>query len=329
MTVPDKRSIVRGATVSRASLHHHLPRDGGPQVQVPRASGLLDPERVKTHFQSQSSYWRDIYDQGSVWGEIIRERQEVVLKWVDHLRRTSGLSTEDVLELGCGAGQLAVALAQRGLRVRAIDSSDAMVELARQHTQQVEPGVAEKLLVTTGDAYSPPFEDASFDLVVAVGLVPWLQRPRQAIREMARVTRPGGYIIVTSANLVALINFLDPLLNPALPPLKRSIKEALERNGLGSRQPSMRFHMCGYVDRTLVKTGLVKVRGTTLGFGPITLFRRKVLPEPLGVAIHRRLQKLADRGVPGLRSAGTTYLVLARKPGGKPSDSAVMLMPHI
>ena len=65
-----------------------------------------------------------------------------------------------MLEVGCGAGFMSVALAERGFRVQAIDSVDAMVEQARQHA--MESGTAELLSLGVGDVYALAFEDESF-----------------------------------------------------------------------------------------------------------------------------------------------------------------------
>src|SRR5713226_1582312 len=99
-------------------------------------------QQVNAYFQSMSSYWKDIYTSGSVQGQVYRERQAAALNWIESLALTPGAR---VLEIGCGAGFLSVALAQCGLRVQAIDSTEAMVELARRHA--VESGTAELLSV--------------------------------------------------------------------------------------------------------------------------------------------------------------------------------------
>jgi hypothetical protein len=49
-----------------------------------------------------------------------------------------------------------------------------------------------------------------------------------------------------------------------------------------------------------------------LGFGPFTFMGRHVCPESVGVPLHLRLQRRADRGWPVLRSTGSQQLVLAR-----------------
>src|SRR5205085_8140892 len=119
-----------------------------------------------------------------------------------------------VLEIGCGAGFLTVALAQRGLRVYAIDSTEAMIDQTRRHAG--ESGVTESLSLDVGDVYALTFEESSFDLVIAIGVIPWLARPELAMQEMARVTRVGGHVILTADNRYRLTYLLDPWMNPAL-----------------------------------------------------------------------------------------------------------------
>jgi ubiquinone/menaquinone biosynthesis C-methylase UbiE len=280
-------------------------------MNEPAVSHIEEQERVNDYFQSQSSYWEDIYASNDPQGEIIRERHAAALDWVDSLAL---LPYSRVLEIGCGAGYMASTLAQRGLQVYAIDSIEIMVELARRHA--AESGVAEGLSLDVGNVYSLAFEDNSFDLVIAIGVIPWLDQPELAIKEMARVAKPGGYVLLTANNRMGLTNFLDPLYNPALVPLKRCIKIALERIRLrhrSSEDPGATFHSRRFIDGALGKGELIKVRGKTLGFGPFSLFRRPILPARVGIALHHGLQRLADRGMPGFRSIGMSYLVLARK----------------
>ena len=183
-------------------------------------------EKVNAHFQAEASYWKDIYARKTIYAELYRARLATTLAWIDDLVLAPG---SRVLEVGCGAGFLSVELAKRGLRVYAIDSAETMVELTRQHAE--ESGVTELLSVGIGDVYDLGFEDGSFDLVVALGVIPWLERPELAIREMARVSMPGGHVLLTDGNRMALSLLLDPWNTAALAPLGRSVKI----NGRGDR----------------------------------------------------------------------------------------------
>jgi ubiquinone/menaquinone biosynthesis C-methylase UbiE len=282
---------------------------------------LTDPyleqqEQANAYFQARSLHWKDLYSIVGVQAEIIRDRHSAVLNWIDSLDLTPG---SQVAEIGCGAGFMAIALAQRDFHVHAIDSAEAMIELARVHA--AEAGLTGTLSCNVGDVYSLAFEDSSFDLVIAIGVVPWLELAALAIREMVRVTRPGGYVILTTANRVGLASLLDPMVGPLLRPLKLAVKHVLVRSGLRPRSPNMVFHGNRSIDRTLKRMGLVKMKGMTRGFG-FSFFRHSVLPEPLPTKLNHKMQHLADRGVFGFRSTGMAYFVLARKPAqGKDSGA--------
>lgn len=269
---------------------------------------LQEQENVNAYFQSRLSKWKNIYASDCPRGEIYRARQATVLEWIDGLALEPGSRT---LEVGCGAGFLSIALAQRGFRLHAIDSVEAMVELASQHATDAQ--ITNLLSLDLGDVNSLAFEDNAFDLVVALGVIPWLERPEQAIQEIARVTRPGGYVILTTDNWAGLIGFLDPVHNPILKPLKQGLNKVLRSVGLHYRVPIVTSQACHNMDETLASIKLDKVRGKTLGFGPFTLFNHTVLPKAIGKWLHIRLQLLADRNVPGFRFTGKHYIVLTRK----------------
>ena len=135
-------------------------------------SNLKEQEYVNAHFRSRSSHWKNIYAGDCLRGEIYRARQATVLDWIDGLALEPG---SHMLEVGCGAGFLSIALAQRGFRVNAIDSVEVMVELARQHAAEAQ--ITNLLFLELGDVNSLAFKDSSFDLVVALGVIPWLPRP--------------------------------------------------------------------------------------------------------------------------------------------------------
>jgi hypothetical protein len=113
------------------------------------------------------------------------------------------------------------------------------------------------------------------------------------------------------------LNYLiDPLRNPALAPLRGLLKRTFETAGL--RKPRVEsglvhMHTTSYIDRVFLQNRLEIEKSATLGFGPFSFLGRPLLPESVGITLHHRLQALADRGVAGLRSTGSQYLLLARK----------------
>jgi ubiquinone/menaquinone biosynthesis C-methylase UbiE len=281
---------------------------GAFEMKTPANHRLQEQENVNAYFQTRSAKWKDIYASTCLRGEIYRARQATVLDWIDGLALEPG---SRVLEVGCGAGFLSIALAQRGFRLNALDSVESMLELARHHAADAQ--ITNLLSLDRGDVNSLTFEDRTFDLVVAIGVIPWLPRPELAMQEIARVTRPGGSVILTTENRASLIGFLDPVHNPMLKPLKLGLNIMLRSLGVQYRIPIVTSHFCRDVDKILASLQLDKVRGKTLGFGPFTLFNCLVVSKAMSQWFHGRLQILADRNVPVFRSIGKHYIVLTRK----------------
>jgi ubiquinone/menaquinone biosynthesis C-methylase UbiE len=281
-------------------------------MNQPARSDRGQQENVNAYFRLHSSYWKEIYAGNSVQAEIFRIRQAAVLDWIENLSLAPG---SRVLEVGCGAGFLTIALARRGLQVFAIDSTEAMIAQTRQHAE--ESGVSESLSLAVGDVCALTFEDCSFDLVIAIGVIPWLAQPQQAMQEMARVTRPGGYVILTADNRYRLTYLLDPWMNPALATFRKRVRRLFEQVRLIRRTSSEAretLYDRRFIDEMVAGAILVKTRGITLGFGPFSFLGYKFIPASLATKLHRRLQRLADRNVPLLRTTGAQYLVMAIKP---------------
>jgi 2-polyprenyl-3-methyl-5-hydroxy-6-metoxy-1,4-benzoquinol methylase len=271
-------------------------------------------KEIEDAFDASSSYWRNIYSGSDLHATVYRERHAAALAWIDELRLPAG---SPVLEVGCGAGFLTVALASRGYRVESIDSSDAMVESTRARIG--ETGFDGTAAVRAGDVQSLSARDGSYAAVIALGVVPWLHSPQRALREIARVLRPGGATIVTVDNRARLNFVLDPRYNPLLLyPVKRRLKRVLQRFGRRSLGVLPDVHYPAELDRLVRAVGLEKQRSRTVGFGPFTFLGLRLFSDAGNVRLHHRLQRLADRGVPIVRSAGMNYMVLATKPHPSP-----------
>lgn len=266
-------------------------------------------KRTDQHFDAASSYWNDIYTSGDVDAAIYRDRRAAVLAYV----RKLGVSTErPVLEIGCGAGLISVELARDGYTVQATDSVDAMIQLARQHAEQA--GVSDRVITGIRDVHHLGFPDNSFDLILKIGVAPWLHSLDKAVHEVARVLRPGGYLITTADSYWRLNYWLDPRYLPPLGSLRKGFRGLLEKASIVKPSgPGARLHTLREFDASLVAAGLQKVEWRTVGFGPFSLLGKKMLPDATGVRLHNWLQSRADRKVPVIRSAGTHYVVLARK----------------
>ena len=96
---------------------------------------------------------------------------------------------ERALDVGCGAGALALALAPHVREVVGVDPVGELLELARERA----PANA---TFVQGDGTALEFADASFDLVGTMRALHHVARPEQMLSEVTRVTAPGGRVLV-------------------------------------------------------------------------------------------------------------------------------------
>ena len=99
-----------------------------------------------------------------------------------------------LLDVGCGSGQLALIAAKDGLKVTGVDIASNLVERARARAE------AEGLSVRfeTADAEALPFEDESFDVVTSLIGAMFAPRPELVAKELLRVCVPGGTIAMAN-----------------------------------------------------------------------------------------------------------------------------------
>ncbi len=268
---------------------------------------MLRHSLTRNYFKKEAPFWRDVYASSTPEGAIYSERQQKALQFVDALDLPPGAR---VLEVGCGAGFNSCELARRGFRVYTTDIVEEMVKMARENLDSQT--LRGRAALSCCDSEALPFPDASFDLVVGIAILEWVRSTRQAVSEIVRVLRPGGYAILSATNLWALNRMLDPRLTPFLEPCKRWAKRHLQPI---ERSARARTHSRREVDDLLRTAGLTRMRSLTAGYGPFTLAKHKLFPGAAGARIHAALQRRADQGSLLLRHCGYTYLTVARKPG--------------
>jgi len=129
--------------------------------------------------------------------------------------------SDRVLDLACGDGVYAVWLAERLSpqgEVVAVDLSPAYLELARR-TAAASP-VGGRISLQLADAYDLPFDDDSFDLAWCAQSMFSLPDPLGALRELRRVTRPGGVVAVLENDL------LHQMMLPWPPDVELAVRQA-------------------------------------------------------------------------------------------------------
>jgi len=169
----------------------------------------------------------------------------------------AGTGPEDtVLEVACGPGLLACAFARVAQHATGVDMTPAMLEQARK-TQQ-EQGL-KNVSWQAGDVYSLPFPSAQFSIVSSRFAFHHLQDPMAALKEMKRVCKPSGRIVVADMaplpEKAAALNAAELLRDPshvrALP--LEELVGLFEQAGLASPQVSS-YRMEGELEDLLSRS---------------------------------------------------------------------------
>lgn len=132
------------------------------------------------------------YDGVSGSSEGIRLTRERV-HWL--CRHATGA---DVLDAGCSQGVAAILVGREGRSVAGVDIQLAAIESANERLRREEPVVRERVTFRTGELYSLPFEDGSFDTVLLGEVLEHLIDVPSALSELRRVLRADGALVITT-----------------------------------------------------------------------------------------------------------------------------------
>ena len=149
-------------------------------TESPRADLNKDPKEIASMFDSLASRY-DVMDALMTGG--------LNNVWMTALRKAVAPHPgERILDLAAGTGTSSAALAKGGAEVVACDLSEGMIEVGRERHPDIE--------FVRGNAMSLDFEEASFDAVTISWGLRNIPDPGLALREMMRVVRPRGRLVV-------------------------------------------------------------------------------------------------------------------------------------
>ena len=178
---------------------------------------------------------------GSYFMDDPREAARLVAKVDPKLWATTFLaplidssSAKRILDVGCGPGALASAVADTSpvVHVTGVDASAARIAEAISH---------DRVALTVGNAHHLDFEDESFDVVYCRFLIEYLQDKQQAINEMVRVTKPDGTILLQ--DLDGQLLWHHPIDSDTEQTIQRAVS-ALESEGFDPMVGRKLFHFC-------------------------------------------------------------------------------------
>jgi ubiquinone/menaquinone biosynthesis C-methylase UbiE len=111
-----------------------------------------------------------------------------------HLRFLQVSPSDRVLDAGCGSGSMSRLLAHTypQAEVIGVDLREQYLDFARSRARAED---IRNLEFRSADVFALPFADATFDVVWTKYLLQWLKDPKRALKELQRVTRPGGIVV--------------------------------------------------------------------------------------------------------------------------------------
>jgi ubiquinone/menaquinone biosynthesis C-methylase UbiE len=234
---------------------------------------------------------RRYYDEFSTHYE--RERHDGYHRLIDRLEVDLALRYargRDVLEAGCGTGLILRALAAEARRAVGLDLSAGMLRRA----------AGRGLTVVQGSIVDLPFADASFDVVCSFKVLAHVEHIERAVAELARVTRPGG---------VMVLEFYNPYsLRYLVKRLKRPTPLAAE-HAVNDEHVYTRYDTLADIERYLPPGHeVIDMRGVRV-VTPVSTVHKLPLVREVFAFLE---QRAAD--APGLRRLGGFLAVVVRKP---------------
>src|SRR5438270_1831833 len=141
---------------------------------------------------------QESYRQNEAYAEFLAGWDEnFYAKYADTLRPEKPGGR--VLDVGCGVGQVVARLADAGFEAHGVDVSEPNIQRAQKVCPRCQLYDGKKL----------PFGDRFFDGVGALNVLEHVEQPEEFLRELVRVTRVGGRVVVSSPNFFRVFGFRD------------------------------------------------------------------------------------------------------------------------
>ncbi len=240
-----------------------------------------DDVRLRFSLEQDSAKWDEMYAGGTerLDDEFFRLRRDFT---VDYVTSTCGVDAA-ICDLGCGAGPVVSELLKRGYDPVGLDYSGEMLQNAANRIAAATPG---RRPLVRSDVQSLPLRDASYDCAVCLGVISYVERYENIIREIHRILKPGGTAVVSYRSITNL------LVSDPVGPFRHVAKKALRRLNSTPQKFRIGEHM-RYVEvrRVLEENGLTVEAFAGIGFGPLRFNTRPLLSEKTSLRLHRTLTR--------------------------------------
>lgn len=162
-----------------------------------------DPHQTTLdYFNRRSDFWHDIYERPQTFtGYSLLKQHHTVMQVIEQTQ-TPGST---ILDVGCGTGITVLELAAKGYQASGVDFAPNMIERASQDA--AAKGIVCDFQVASAE--NLPYPTQHFDMVIALGLVGNLRDDTDCLREIYRVLKPGGIVLLTMPNVLAVDRWIS------------------------------------------------------------------------------------------------------------------------
>lgn len=260
--------------------------------------------------RKQNKFWSDfsekyhasLYEHAVEYPSLII-RHNYILELFDN-------AGKEVVDIGCGPGEMLCDLIEKGCHVTGIDIAEGMLEVARKNIRKKFPDYEPKLMC--GNIEKLDLEDQQYDCVICAGVIEYLKTDDNALKELNRILKLNGTLIITTRNKACLFRIFDTL-SDKIKESKTGLSILNKIRGILGKDPikyiSYRKHFPWEIDKNLKAYGFEKQGYRYFHFYPFFVPFDKIAPRTF-IKLGLKMEVLA-RSFLGILGSG--YIVKVRK----------------
>ena len=173
---------------------------------------LTQKKNVKQIFSDRSETYSDEYYLNSVTAYSFRIRQKRVIEYLDNL------NGKKILDIGCGPGIMVDYMIEKNFEYHGVDISEKMIDVCNKKYSNIE-----SVKFSIGAIEAIKYPDNFFDIVIVMGVVEYVDKDLNAIKELARVVKPQGTVIITLPNKYSPFRIWHRIIYSRLADIKNKI----------------------------------------------------------------------------------------------------------
>jgi ubiquinone/menaquinone biosynthesis C-methylase UbiE len=276
-----------------------------PTQSSGEAGGDTRIDKVEDYFDTNAQSWSDLYDRAERVNDLVlRDRKDVAVSNLDRLLKPGS----KILDAGCGAGLCSLDLMKRGHSIHGVDVAQKMLDLcAKTFAAQGLP--SERYELSRRNMLESGFPDGHFDGISALGFLQYQADELKILRELHRILRPGGVIVLSGPTQTRISNYFG--LAPFLRRLRDKNAGALPEGHQVLNEISTHYYSTTRLKQLFSEAGFETL--DTRGHGYVNFaFIGTRLGFKGELFLHRTLTKVS-RVLPFIRSWANDVMIVARK----------------